>query len=605
MTQVAQSAQELLQQKFGFLDFRGEQRQIIDAVIAGQDVLVLMPTGGGKSLCFQLPALVRDGVGLVVSPLIALMADQVAALRQLNIRAACLNSSMAPQEQAQVWRDLENGELDLLYVAPERLRQSDTRSRLHKVALALIAIDEAHCVSQWGHDFRPDYLTLAELRSEFPKVPMLALTATADSQTREDIVQRLKLNQPQRFVSGFDRPNIAYHVQPRTDERRQLTAFLEPYRGQSGIVYCLARKKVDTIAQWLADTGWPALPYHAGMDNAERSANQARFASEEGIVIVATIAFGMGIDKPDVRFVAHLDLPKSMEAYYQETGRAGRDGEPATAWMVYGLQDVVRLKQMMEAGEAADSIKALEKRKLDALLGWCEVSTCRRAPLLAYFDDNAGQPKCGNCDNCLSPITTFDATQSARKFLSCVYRTGQRFGVGHIIDVLRGGDTAKIRQHGHDSLSTYGIGQDLPVAQWRSIARQLIVHGYLVANHDLYGALQLTELCRELLRGDATIELRKDRTGSRKSSLPKASKPVTNLAPENLDLWDALRECRRQLAEELSLPPYVIFHDSTLRQMATSRPRDADAMLAINGVGETKLERYGSRFLAVLESHTI
>ncbi len=600
---MIQAAQDLLQQKFGFLGFRGEQADIIEAVINDADVLVLMPTGGGKSLCYQLPALVRPGVGLVVSPLIALMEDQVAALKQLNIAAACLNSSMSPQQQAQVWQALTAGTLDLLYVAPERLTQRETRSQLQSMEIALIAIDEAHCVSQWGHDFRPDYLQLAELREDFPQVPMLALTATADSQTREDIVRRLKLRNPRRFVSGFDRPNIAYHVQPRTDERRQLTGFLEPFRGQSGIVYCLARKKVDAIAQWLADEGWPALPYHAGMDGQQRQTNQHRFATEDGIVMVATIAFGMGIDKPDVRFVAHLDLPKSMEAYYQETGRAGRDGEPATAWMVYGLQDVVRLKQMMESGDAGEEIKALEKRKLDALLGWCEVSSCRRGPLLAYFDDHSETTHCGNCDNCLSPVSTFDATDPARKFLSCVYRTGQRFGVGHIIDVLRGGDTAKIRQHGHDGLSTFGIGQETSTAQWRSIARQLIVHGYLVANQDLYGALQLTEQCRDLLRGGETLELRKDRSSKSRPSLSQAAKPVANLDPDDQPLWEALRECRRELAQELSLPPYVIFHDSTLRQMASARPQDAEAMLQINGVGETKLDRYGSRFLAILEAH--
>ncbi|MEM6575403.1 MAG: DNA helicase RecQ [Pseudomonadota bacterium] len=600
---MPQSAQDLLQQKFGFDTFRGEQQRIIEAVIGGSDVLVLMPTGGGKSLCYQLPALIRPGVALVVSPLIALMADQVAALRELGIAAACLNSSMTSEDQASVWGAVQTGKLDLLYVAPERLNQSGTRARLANCPLALIAIDEAHCVSQWGHDFRPDYLQLGELRETFPGVPMMALTATADRETREDIVQRLKLQTPQRFVSGFDRPNIAYHVQPRTDERRQLAAFLEPFRGQSGIVYCLARKKVDAIAEWLASKGWPALPYHAGMDNEQRERHQQRFATEDGIVIVATIAFGMGIDKPDVRFVAHLDLPKSMEAYYQETGRAGRDGEPATAWMVYGLQDVVRLKQMMDASEAADHIKALEKRKLDALLGWCEVSSCRRAPLLAYFDDPNVMERCGNCDNCLNPTTTFDGTDAARKFLSCVYRCGQRFGAGQIIDVLRGGDTAKIRQYGHDRLSTYGIGQELSTARWRSVARQLIVHGYLVADAELFGALRLTEQCRDLLKGEATLELRQDpkpvaSVGGRSRTSPKVV-----LDPASAPLWEALRDCRRRLAEELKLPPYLIFHDSTLRQMATSKPTDAASLLEINGVGETKLERYGQEFLAVLESY--
>ncbi|MEM9531077.1 MAG: DNA helicase RecQ [Pseudomonadota bacterium] len=599
------TAREVLHQTFGFSSFRGKQEAIIEAVLTGQDALVLMPTGGGKSLCYQLPALVRDGVGIVISPLIALMEDQVAALRQLGVAATCLNSTLSPAAQRESWERLRAGQVDLLYVAPERLNQADTRRALTELNVALIAIDEAHCVSQWGHDFRPDYLQLQSLAEDFPSVPRIALTATADGQTREDIVTRLALREPRRFISGFDRPNIRYLVQPRTDERRQVLKFLEPLKGSAGIVYCLSRKKVDTIASWLRDQGWNALPYHAGMDGETRQINQQKFAREDGVVIVATIAFGMGIDKPDVRFVAHLDLPRSMEAYYQETGRAGRDGEPAQAFLLYGLQDVVRLKQMLESGEAADDIKSLEKRKVDALLAWCEISTCRRPPLLRYFDEEYGQERCGNCDNCLEPVDTYDATDPARRFLSAVYRTGQRFGVGHIIDVLRGGDTAKVRQHGHDQLSVFGIGQSVSIAQWRSIARQLIVRGFLNANMDRYGALELTPACRPLLRDETTLTLRQDRksarTGAGTKGRSRAAADEPALSSEQENLFQALRELRREISDEAGVPPYVIFHDATLRQMARQRPADAASLLDINGVGEAKLDRYGKAFLAVLE----
>jgi ATP-dependent DNA helicase RecQ len=472
------SPQKVLEDVFGYAEFRGEQQSIIEATLEGRDSLVIMPTGGGKSLCYQIPAILNEGTGLVVSPLIALMQDQVTALRELGIAAEFLNSSQSPDERREVMSKLRQGKLQLLYVAPERLVTEHTRSLLRDIPLSIIAIDEAHCVSQWGHDFRVDYLGLGDLGALFPGVPRMAVTATATDKTRTEIVDRLELNEPNIYVARFDRPNIGYAVQVKTDARGQLLKFLQVHRDAAGIVYCLSRKKTESIAAWLCGQGFEALPYHAGLDADVRAENQRRFLAEDGLVIVATIAFGMGIDKPDVRFVAHLDLPKSIESYYQETGRAGRDGEPADAWMVYGLQDVVRLRQMLEESQAGEEYKRYEGVKLDALLGWCEVTGCRRRPLLAYFGDSQDED-CGNCDGCLTPASTWDGTEAAQKLLSAVYRSDQRFGAAHLVDVLLGKETDKVLQHGHDQLSVFGIGKDLPSTTWRSVARQLIVAGHL------------------------------------------------------------------------------------------------------------------------------
>jgi len=593
---------DILHRIFGYPAFRGQQLAVIDATIAGADSLVLMPTGGGKSLCYQIPALVRDGVGIVVSPLIALMQDQVAALSQSGIEAAFLNSTLAPDAQAAVVEQLRAGHLDLLYIAPERLLQPATLGMLQSLKVALIAIDEAHCVSQWGHDFRQDYLELGRLGECFPEVPRIALTATADKRTREEIVERLRLRSPKRFVSGFDRPNITYSVQVKTDARRQLASFLESHRGESGIVYCLSRAKVDSIAEWLSSIGYKALPYHAGLSNDVRATHQSRFLYEDGMVIVATIAFGMGIDKPDVRFVAHLDLPKSIEAYYQETGRAGRDGAPAEAWMIYGLQDVVRLRQMLDGSEASEAHKRIERGKLDALLGWCEMTRCRRRALLAYFGDDLSAD-CGNCDICLKPPATWDATVAAQQLLSCVYRTGQRFGAGHVIDVLLGKRTAKVEQHGHFELSTFGIGADLDVIRWRSVLRQLMVGGYLSADQQRYGALVLTPESRPLLRGDIELHLREDVSAPTVRRRKRDRGSGIELKTTDEPLWNALRSRRSELARTQGLPPYAVFHDATLLEMIERRPDDLAAMRDISGVGEVKLERYGAEFLEILRAY--
>ncbi len=594
---MTDSAQQVLHTVFGYEQFRGDQAAIIDAVLDGRDALVLMPTGGGKSLCYQIPALIREGAGLVVSPLIALMQDQVRALHELGVEAAFLNSSLTQEEQIDVIRRLKAGEIQLLYVAPERLVQPRTRALLADVPLALIAIDEAHCVSQWGHDFRQDYLALNELRELFPGVPRLALTATATPVVREEIVERLALDEPEVFVSNFDRPNIRYLVQPKTDARRQLTGFLRDHAGETGIVYCLSRKKTESIAEALQSEGYNALPYHAGLSPEMRAEHQHRFLTEDAVIIVATIAFGMGIDRPDVRFVAHLDLPKNIEAYYQETGRAGRDGEPAEAWMIYGLQDVVRLGQMVDDSEAGEERKRHDRQKLDALLGWCEVTECRRRPLLAYFGDDYPEP-CGNCDNCLNPPATWDGTEAARKLMSAVYRTGQRFGAAHVVDVLLGKDTDKVRQHGHDHLSVHGIGTELAGPAWRSVIRQLVVQGYLRSDQNRYGALVLNEKSRPLLKGETELRLREDR--KQKTEKKKRRDTAALLAPADQSLFEALRKRRKEIADELDLPPYVIFHDATLQQMAEHRPRSEADLLSINGVGEAKLERYGSDFLEVI-----
>lgn len=594
---MSATPQSILNDVFGYPQFRGDQEAAIDAALSGRDSLVLQPTGGGKSICYQIPALLMDGVTLVVSPLIALMQDQVTALGQVGIRAAFLNSTLSAEEQRGVYRRLEAGEIKLLYIAPERLMQPRTLSRLQAANVGLIAVDEAHCVSQWGHDFREDYLSLGELAEHFPGVPRMALTATATSEVRLEIVEQLRLVEPARFVAGFDRPNIRYEVQAKVDAKRQLLNFLSDHRGAAGIIYCMSRKKTEATAEWLQTKGFTALAYHAGLNKDTRARHQQQFLSEDGVVIVATIAFGMGIDKPDVRFIAHLDLPKSMESYYQETGRAGRDGEPSTAWMVYGLQDVMRLRQMVESSPASELRKRNERLKLDALLGWCEVTHCRRRSLLAYFGDVLEQD-CGNCDVCLAPPDVFDGSEVAQKILSTVYRTGQRFGAVHVIDVLMGKDTDKVRQHGHAELSVYGIGAELGQQQWRSILRQLVVLGLLTIDTAGYGALQLSETSRPLLRGEVELFLRRDLLKAPRSKTVK--RKGAELAEEDRDLFEALRGCRKRLADAHDVPPYVIFHDAALKQMAADKPQSDDALMLISGVGQTKLERYGAEFLEVI-----
>ena len=595
------TAREVLERDFGYQAFRGQQEAIIDHTVKGGDSLVLMPTGGGKSLCYQIPALVRPGTAVVVSPLIALMQDQVEALRQSGIKAAFLNSTLSTGQSQEVVEALRAGALDLLYVAPERLLGEWTLSLLEQATLALFAIDEAHCVSQWGHDFRPDYRQLSVLPERFPEVPRIALTATADEPTRREIIEQLGLSNAQVFVSGFDRPNIRYRVVPKKNAKDQLRRFLESeHRGDAGIVYCLSRKKVEQTADWLRERGFDALPYHAGMPAEERNLHQSAFLNEEGVVIVATIAFGMGIDKSNVRFVAHLDLPKSIESYYQETGRAGRDGLPANAWMTYGLQDVITLRQMMQSSEASVERKRLEARKLDAMLGFCELTTCRRQRLLGYFSDPLESP-CGNCDNCLEPVQTWDATELARKALSCVYRTGQRFGVGYVTDVLMGKLTDRIRDFGHDRLSTFGIGAELKIDEWRSVFRQLVARGMLSVDMDGFGSLQLTAASRPVLRGETPIYMRREIHSPRsrtRSPRPERKIDISVDGP----LWDALREQRLKLAHSQGVPPYVIFHDASLQEMLETRPRTLEEFTTITGVGEKKLKRYGQVFLNVINN---
>ena len=594
---------EVLHAVFGFAAFRGEQQAIVEHVIAGGDALVLMPTGGGKSLCYQVPALCLEGTCVVVSPLIALMHDQVEALRQLGVRAAALNSALDYATASAVEKELSAGRLDLLYVAPERLLMNGFLDRLKRCPIALFAIDEAHCVSQWGHDFRPEYLKLAVLRERFPEVPRLALTATADGPTREEILDRLHLREGRVFVAGFDRPNIRYRILPKQNSRTQLLDFLRERGGEAGIVYCLSRKKVEDTAQALNDAGIAALPYHAGLDKTVRAANQDRFLKEDGIVMVATIAFGMGIDKPDVRFVAHLDLPRSLEAYYQETGRAGRDGLPSEAWLLYGAGDQAKLRQFIDESEASDRQKRVEHQKLDALLGYCETMRCRRQVLLAYFGDTL-EEACGNCDTCLSPAVSFDGTEAARKALSCVYRTGERFGAGHIIDVLMGAETERIRSFGHDALSVYGVGKEFGRTEWRSIVRQLTALGLLVVDTAGHGGLHLGPDCRAVLRGEKRIELRREEGGRRKSAADRAAKRAgaAGLGDDAgvRALFEALRTRRASLAKAQGVPPYVIFHDSTLIEIAQLRPQSLDALAGITGVGQAKLQRYGALFLEVV-----
>jgi ATP-dependent DNA helicase RecQ len=589
-------AEQILKHTFGYTEFRGAQKEVIKTVLDGQDALVLMPTGGGKSLCYQIPGLVRSGLAIVVSPLIALMQDQVSALQQLGLKAAYLNSTLSREEQNQIMRSIYDGDLEILYVAPERLLQQNTLERLSSVEVSLIAIDEAHCVSQWGHDFRVDYLGLHVLQQAFPGVPRVALTATADEKTREEIVARLALFQPKVFVSSFDRPNIRYAVQEKGEAKAQLLSFLQDYKNQAGIVYCMSRNRVDGISAWLAQRGIKALPYHAGLPADERAENQRRFLREDAVVMVATIAFGMGIDKPDVRFVAHLDLPKSMEAYYQETGRAGRDGLPSVAWMIYGLADVMRIVKMVQDSNANEQHKRAERSKIESLLGWCETNTCRRRALLRYFGEQR-EEVCGNCDICLNPPKTWDATEDAQKLLSNIYRTGQRFGSGHVIDVLRGKETAKVNQFGHQALSTYGIGAQRTDKQWRSIIRQLLVQNFLLVNDEMYGAIQLTEKARQILKGETKIFLREE---LKVVKSVKARRRPAEVSEQDQDLWEALKAKRKELADSLGVPPFHIFHDATLMEMMQSMPTNDADLLSVNGVGAVKLEKFGEEFLAVI-----
>ncbi len=605
-------AYQVLNRTFGYQEFRPPQDQIIQTLLNGEDAFVLMPTGGGKSLCYQIPALVRNGIGIVISPLIALMQDQVDALTQAGIRAACMNSSMSSAHNAHTEQLALNGELDIIYLAPERLTLQRTLEWLNQCQLSLFAIDEAHCVAQWGHDFRSDYLQLSLLQQHFPAIPRVALTATADVKTREEIIFRLGLQNAKLFVSGFDRPNIQYRITQKNNPKAQLLNFLQSeHQNQAGIVYCLSRKKVDNTAQWLKEQGINALPYHAGLDKTVRQVNQQRFLREDAIVMVATIAFGMGIDKPDVRFVAHLDLPKSIEAYYQETGRAGRDGQPATAWMAYGLEDVIKLKQMMAKSEGDEQFKRIEQQKLNAMLGLAELTDCRRKMLINYFGDQLSNhyqdpQHCGNCDNCITPVRTWDATEASRKALSCVFRTDQRFGTVHLINVLRGKSSEKITQFNHQKISTFGIGTDLSDGQWRSVFRQLVAHGYLDVNYD-YGQLSLNESSRKLLQGKETLTLRLDnfesdgRSKSRSSSNKNSANKDIEIPEHEQKLWQALRDCRTQLAREQGIAPFMIFHDATLKFMLKLKPLNRRDFSMLSGVGQQKLDKYSLAFLTVLE----
>ena len=590
-------ARNTLQDIFGYAEFRAQQQDIVEHVIAGGDALVLMPTGGGKSLCYQIPAIVRDGVGIIISPLIALMQDQVEALHLNGVRAAFLNSTMDAAAVHSVERQLQQGEIDLLYVAPERLMMPRMLELIERISVALFAIDEAHCVSQWGHDFRPEYVQLSVLHQRFPEIPRIALTATADTATRREIIERLALDDAEQFIGGFDRPNIRYRISESIGNAREhLLRFIRnEHPGEAGIVYCLSRKRVDEVAHWLATKDVNALPYHAGLSAQERQRNQQRFLREEGIVIVATIAFGMGIDKPDVRFVAHLNLPKSLEAYYQETGRAGRDGLPSDAWMLYGLQDVIMLKKMQADSDAPEAIKRIENHKLDAMLGLCELTSCRRQALLRYFGDHMPEP-CGNCDTCLEPPQTWDATTAAQKALSCVHRTGQRFGVSYLVDVLLGKQDERIIRFGHDQISTFGIGQEHTQAEWRGIYRQLIARGLLAVDLEGHGGLRLAEASRPVLRGEHPLHLRKLASRSKTATRKRG----TSAHGDSNPLWQALRERRQQLADEQGVPAYMIFHDATLAEMMENRPQTLAQLANISGVGARKLEAYGEAFIEVL-----
>ncbi|EEO28889.1 DNA helicase RecQ [Oxalobacter paraformigenes] len=601
---IQSRALEILQTVFGYPVFRGQQEEIIEHVASGHDALILMPTGGGKSLCYQIPALIRDGVGIVVSPLIALMQDQVDALETAGVRAAYLNSTQSYEEAFRVERAVLENELDLVYIAPERLVTSRCLNWLQKAKIALFAIDEAHCVSQWGHDFRPEYIQLSILHEHFPDVPRIALTATADRHTRDEIVSRLKLDDSRQFISSFDRPNIRYCIVEKENPRRQLLDFiLSGHRGDAGIVYCLSRRKVEETVSFLTEQGISALPYHAGLGHAVRTENQARFLREDGIVMVATIAFGMGIDKPDVRFVAHLDLPKSMEGYYQETGRAGRDGNPATAWMAYGLQDVVQQRRMIDESDADFEHRKIQIGKLDALLGFCESLTCRRVRLLEYFGESSSP--CGNCDTCLSPPVAKDGTKDMQKLLSTVYRVGQRFGAVHVINVLRGISSERVLQWNHNRLSTFGIGAEQSEAEWRSVLRQAIAAQYVFVDNEEYNALKLTEKARPVLKGELTVLLRPYLKPDRRRKtrlLQAASQPV--LPQREQKLFERLKWWRMEIARQQNMPAYVIFQDATLREIALAKPLTEEELLQISGIGNKRLAMWGSEILKLVDEFT-
>ncbi|MBI3285163.1 MAG: DNA helicase RecQ [Burkholderiales bacterium] len=599
---TVEQALHLLQTVFGYPAFRSQQGQIVEHVVNGGDALVLMPTGGGKSLCYQIPALIRNGVGIVVSPLIALMQDQVDALAEVGVRAAFLNSTQSFDEILAVEKKMRAGQLDLVYIAPERLLTQRCLELLQVTPLALFAIDEAHCVSQWGHDFRPEYIKLSALHERFPNVPRIALTATADQQTRDEIIHRLQLENALQFVSSFDRPNIRYQIVEKANGRKQLLDFINAqHSGDAGIVYCLSRKKVEETAEFLNENGIRALPYHAGMELAERSKNQARFLREDGIVMCATIAFGMGIDKPDVRFVAHLDLPKSIEGYYQETGRAGRDGASANAWMAYGLQDVVQQRRMIDESEANENYKRIQSSKLDAMLALCETLNCRRSHILDYFGQSA-QP-CGNCDTCLNPPTAFDGSVAAQKILSTVYRVDQRFAAGHVIDILRGIDTERVQQWRHDQLTTFGIGSDKSEAEWRALLRQLIALGLVAVDYENYSSLKLTAASRAVLRGETKVQLRQYKKAEKAVKHRRQSAKdyaESELSTSQQTLFDKLRWWRVETARTHNVPAYVIFPDATLREIARNAPPDLVALRAISGVGDKKLESYGAEILTLI-----
>jgi ATP-dependent DNA helicase RecQ len=604
--QAHESPLSVLKRVYGYSAFRGRQAEVVSHVVSGGDAVVLFPTGAGKSLCFQVPALCRSGVGVVVSPLIALMRDQVEALKGLGVRAAALNSTLSREEYVEIRRALDRGELDFLYVTPERTATPGFIEMMQGVEIALFAIDEAHCVSQWGHDFRPEYRELGKLADLFPGVPRLALTATADPHTRGDIVERLRLTEAQVFTTSFDRPNIAYEIVERDQPRQQLLRFLSRHKGSSGIVYCLSRAKVEEIASWLDDQGIRALPYHAGMDRALRDANQDAFLKEEELCLVATVAFGMGIDKPNVRYVAHLDLPGSVEAYYQETGRAGRDGLPSEVWMAYGMADVIQRGRMIDEGGAADEIKRVERAKLNALLAICETPGCRRQAILKHFgESHAGG--CGNCDTCLKPVETWDGLDAAIKALAAIYRTGERFGTGHLIDVLMGTENEKTLRFGHCDMPVFGAGKDLSSKTWQSVYRQLLAAGYIRVDHTAYGALTLDESARAVFKREVDVRFRKDRPTTGKAARAQSSR--TAQAKAGLDqadqaLFEALRARRMELAKEQGVPPYVVFPDTTLIALATERPMDEDEMLGISGIGQSKLERYGEAFLEVITAYS-